>query len=124
MAAIQGEQANTHSETRQQARRLISQFAADRDGICLKIQMEFGLSNEFATRLFSLAVFLCDGLLQLRPNLEAEDRRVRFFRILCQLPIELQKILCRRTYSSGKMLIASKDSEAAFKELACSFSFS
>jgi len=102
------------------AQKLIQQFAADRDGVCLRLQLELGLSNEFATGLFSLAVFLCDGLLQLRPSLGAEDKRARFFRIISQLPMELQMVLCRRTYRSGKMLIASTASEAAFKDLACS----
>ena len=78
-----------------------------------------------AAEVFALTVFLCGGLLQLRPaplasitfNLvEAEAHR--FFAIAKRLSVELQMILCHGVVGSGMDCILSKDSEAAFKNRA------
>ena len=69
--------------------------------------------------VFALTVFLCDGLLQLKPaSHPAGIAASRFFIIASKLPMELQMVLCHRMFDSMKQNNFSKDSEAAFKSLA------
>jgi len=75
-----------------------------------------GLQDELAAELFAVIIFLCDGILRLNQTIPAPA--TRFFGIASQLPMELQMILCHRTFGSGKQNIVNKDSEAAFKGLA------
>ena len=77
--------------------------------------------DELASEIFSLTVFLCDELVQLKPALTpapAADATTRFFTIASKLPMELQMILCHRAVGSTKQNILRKDSEVAFKSLA------
>jgi len=50
-------------------------------------------------------------------------KRTRFFRILAQLPLELQMIPCYRLVGSAKDVIRGKNSEVAFKALAPKYWF-
>jgi len=78
------------------------------------------------TEVFALTVFLCDDLLQLKPDSHlaaildhaAAATATLFFTIAKRLPMELQMILCHRVVGSMKQNILRKDSEAAFKSLA------
>jgi len=81
---------------------------------------QLGYLGELAAEFFALTVFLCDGLLQLKADVNhtGDTNATRFFTIARNLPMELQMVLSYRVISSGKNNILSKDSEAAFKYLA------
>ena len=74
-----------------------------------------------AAEHFASIVFLCEALLQLKPALTdpPPPAALRFFVIASKLPMELQMILCHRVVGSMKQNILHKDSEVAFKSLAC-----
>ena len=84
--------------------------------------MKLGVLDALAAEVFALTVFLCDDLLQLKPTLTTTitaSAASRFFTIASKLPMELQMILCHRVVGSMKQNILHKDSEVAFKSLAC-----
>ena len=85
-------------------------------------------TESLAGKLFALTVFLCDGYLQFRTSRgnEAEAAaetaatvmpQERFFRIALVLPMDLQMLLCNRTFGLGGSIIFKKESEAGFKKL-------
>ena len=75
--------------------------------------------DELAAEFFTLAVFLCDDLLQIKPALVTSNSDLtRFFDFARRLPLELQMILCCRAVGSMKQNILHEDSEIAFKSLA------
>jgi len=80
------------------------------------VRGEIGWYNEAAAEMFALAVFVSDELLQV--NDLTPTPALRFFKIITQLPLELQMVLCYRLVGSGKDIISGKDSEEAFKSLA------
>ena len=80
------------------------------------MRVELGWYDEAAAEMFALVVFFSDGLLQF--NDTTPSPAARFFSIAAQLPLELQMILCFRQVGLVKVIIAGKDSELAFKELA------
>jgi len=100
------------------------------------LRVKLGVLDELAAEVFALIIFLCEGLLQLKPgpNPIAALRffaifdflasnptaraATRFFTIARKLPMELQMILCHYAVGSKKQNILRKDSEAAFKSLA------
>jgi len=101
---------------------LLEKFMVNPAQIRHELQVKLGVLDEFAAEIFALTVFLCDGLLQLRPptliTSSSNPAAVRFFTIAKRLPMELQMILCHRAVGSMKQNILHKDSEAAFKSLA------
>jgi hypothetical protein len=70
-----------------------------------------------ARDLYALVVFLCDGLLRVQPGQE-RSQPGRFLTIASRLPLELQAVLCYRTFDSSKVVVASANSEAALRHLA------
>ena len=89
-------------------------------------RVKLGLVDELAAELFALTVFICDGLLTVKPKASSSSKAattaiVRFFVIATALPMEQQMVLCHRIYGSNRQNILLKDSEAAFKELAIKF---
>ena len=80
------------------------------------MRVDLGLLDELAAEMFALLVFVSDGLLQI--NDTTSSPAARFFTIAAQLPLELQMVLCFRQVGLVKEIIAGKDSELAFKELA------
>jgi ankyrin repeat protein len=70
--------------------------------------------------LFCLIVFMCDGLLAIKPQKgdKKKENAVRLFHIAAQLPMELQMLLCCHAYGSTKTTISGKDGENGFQELA------
>ena len=90
----------------------------------LRVKLEF--PDALAAEIFALTVFLCDGLLQLKPArammtpspFTPYPTAIRFFAITEKLPMELQMILCHRAVDSANDNILSKDSEGAFQSLA------
>jgi hypothetical protein len=76
----------------------------------------FLLSEDvIAADLFALLVFACDDYLQLQPNGE-DTKEKAFFRIGMKLPMDLQMVLCNRTFGWGSSIVSQKDSEASFKK--------
>ena len=96
---------------------LLERFITDPAQTRHEVRVRLGVLNELAAEVFALTVFMCDGLLQLKPALAATSA-TRFFTIASKLPIELQMILCRRVVCSCKQNILHTNSEAAFKSLA------
>ena len=83
------------------------------------VRLELGLLEGLAADIFALVVFVSDGLLKTKAtSVKAGAKRTRFFNIASQLPLELQMVLCFRQVGLDKEIIAGKDSEVAFKELA------
>ena len=83
------------------------------------VRLELGLIDALAAGIFALVVFVSDGLLKTKAtSVKAGAKRTRFFNIASQLPLELQMVLCFRQVGLDKEIIAGKDSEVAFKELA------
>ena len=78
------------------------------------------LKSEMIARTFALVVFLSDGFLSVENSIIHQGER-RFFRILQELPMELQMVICHRIYGSVRNIILSKNSEEAFRKLAKSF---
>jgi len=103
------------------------------------IRLGLGLAVELAAELFALVVFLCDGLLQLKPVVSnpvtssssssssspssisaitiGASGAVRFFEIAQRLPLELQMVLCNKVFGSVKERILMRHSEEAFQSL-------
>ena len=74
---------------------LLERFKLNRERVISFLGLELEPTGNSA-RLFATLVFLEDGLLQLRVKSKKQNtkRRLRFFRMALQLPIELQMQLC------------------------------
>jgi len=82
------------------------------------MRVELGFLDELAAEMFAMMVFVSDGLLQFKATgVKAGAKRTRFFNIACQLPLELQMVLCFRQVGSSKEIIQGKDTERAFKSM-------
>lgn len=102
-----------------------------------EFKLRFGLLDADASDIYTLTIFLCDGLLSLTignsdivngtvsvtvnntvgPNKE-RDNTTRFFNIASRLPMELQMLICYLAADVMKDNITSTASEAAFRRLA------
>jgi len=80
------------------------------------VRLEISWYDGVAAEMFALVVFVSDGLLQIKDT--TPTPAARFFSIAAQLPLELQMVMCFRQVGSAKEIIAGKESEVAFKELA------
>jgi len=101
---------------------LLKKFMANPEQTRHEVRAKLGVLDEVAAEVYALTIFLCDGLLQLKPAshpaVTAAAAATRFFLIVKRLPMELQMILCHSVVDSAKDSILSKNSEAAFKSLA------
>jgi len=95
---------------------LLERFKSDVAKTRSEVRVELGLLDELAAEMFALVVFVSDGLLKIKYT--PPSPAARFFSIAAQLPLELQMVLCFRQVGSDKEIIAGKESEVAFKELA------
>jgi len=57
--------------------------------------------------IYNLIVFMCDGYYELNHNSDNEEA-IRFFKIVRQLPLELQMTLIHRMSKSSKNNISGK----------------
>jgi len=94
---------------------VLERFLANPAQTRCELRVKLGVLG--AADVFALAVFLCDDLLQLKPDAAATTTTSRFFSIASKLPLELQMVLCHRAVGSMKQNILRKDSENAFKDL-------
>jgi len=70
---------------------LLEMFKRDEVETRHLLRLELGWYDRVAAEMFALVVFVSDGLLQMRSQERAADTpAARFFRIACQLPLELQ----------------------------------
>jgi len=95
---------------------LLERFKSDAARTRHATRVELGCLGELAAEMFSLVVFVSDGLLQV--NDTPLSPAARFFYITTQLPLELQMVLCFRVVGSAKEIITGKESELAFGTLA------
>ena len=105
-------------ESRQAVATLLEKFKEDPDGTRFRVRMELGYFIDLAAATFAVVVFVSDGLLDLPRKVQDTTPASRFFRIACELPLELQMVLCYRVVGSSQEIIAGKDSETAFRKLA------
>jgi len=97
---------------------LLERFKESPERTRYQVRVELGLVDEMAAKMFSLVVFVSDGFLQVTQVIQCTTSpAVRFFAIACQLPLELQMVLCYRVAGSCKE-IPGRECEMAFKELA------
>ena len=96
---------------------LLERFKSDAAQTRHAMRVELGLLDDLAAEMFALVVFVSDGLLQTNDSTTTTPA-ARFFNIARRLPLELQMMLCFRQVGSTKEIIAGKESEVAFKELA------
>jgi hypothetical protein len=76
------------------------------------------LHNRHAADVFAPAVFLSDGLLRLKAKTNTpKAKRTRFFRIMAELPLELQMLISHRAVGSMRNNIPGEDSELGFRRL-------
>ena len=73
------------------------------------------ISKYFVAELFVLVVFHSDGYV--RCGHKAGSNVARFFRIMDALPMEIQMVLCNRTFSSPASLVLTLLSEHGFRKL-------
>jgi len=104
-------------------KRYVENPVLTRYNLCLK----WCMPGELAADMFAMIIFLCDGILKLKPNSLTNTRRnengaARFFLLASKLPMELQMILCRRVLGSNKDMILTKHSEISFAYLTSLFS--
>ena len=98
---------------------LLEKIFTDPEQTRYEIRLKLGLPEALAAGVFALTIFLCEGLLQLKPvQASNQTAAARFFTLARRLPMELQMILCHRVVGSVKESILAKDSEPAFKNLA------
>jgi len=93
-------------------------FEADPEATRRRLRQLPHLRDPFISDTFALLVFLCDGLLTLKP--ETSDA-ARFFQAARRLPLELQMVLCNRMFGSRKDIVLIRNSEPAFKRVARQF---
>jgi len=96
---------------------LLERFESDSTKTRHAMRVELGWYDEAAAEMFAMVVFVSDGLLQVNETTSLSPA-ARYFKIARRLPLELQMMLCFCQVGSGKEIIAGKDSEVAFKELA------
>jgi len=94
---------------------LLKSFAKDPEGTRRQVQIELGFRKILSVELFATAIFLCDGLLQIRLLV---SEATRFWAIMSKLPMELQMILSYRACGLANECILTQESEPAFRSLA------
>ena len=95
---------------------LLERFKKDASQTRHAMRVELGWYDGAAAEMFALAVFVSDGILQVKDT--TPTPAARFFSIARRLPLELQMIVCHLVVGSAKETISGNDSEVAFKSLA------
>lgn len=99
---------------------LLEQFRINPEPTVRKMRIDFGWYDRSAADLLALVNFHCNGLLKLKgePDRSELQKHSRFFKIVRQLPTEIQMIICRRSVYSVKCVITERRTTGALKELA------
>jgi len=99
--------------------RLLTRFRKNPEETRYQMRLELGCVDEIAAEVFALVVFASDGLLRIGvQSTTTTTPTTRFFSVACQLPLELQMVLCYRCVGSSKEIISGQDTELAFRALA------
>jgi hypothetical protein len=103
-----------------QVKNLLSDLQFDRDVTVMKIFLEYEHPNAASVYLFALNVMHCDDYLKLstaRIIQPSTQNTLRFFAMINKLPMELQMLLCNRTYGLVRDIIPVKDFNTILKYL-------
>jgi len=109
-------EARSHGKTEVAA--LLERFKTNPTETRHEMRIEVGYFEKPAAEVFALVVFVSDGLLNIKTGEKAPTPAAKFFRIACELPLELQMVLCYRVVESAQEIILGEESEQAFKDLA------
>jgi ankyrin repeat protein len=96
---------------------LLEDFNRDPEGVRHRVRKDTGWYNERAAGFLAPVVFLSDGLVRIN-NVRRPNGGRKFLKIISQLPLELQMVLCYRAAGSGRSLVPNEKRESAFRELA------
>lgn len=95
------------------ASQLGDKYLLDPIGTRLACRKHFGLHYEDASSCFALIVGLCDGYFTLNLRSPHIPTTIRFFNSVCKLPMELQMLICNRTFDSEKDTVKKSDLDEA-----------
>lgn len=110
---------------------LLEAFERDPKAVRTDLVRLPGIREAFIGELFALVVFLSDGFFSLereppvtrtsvkkaKAKPEAEVFATRFFKITQRLPMDLQMLLCNRTFRSPVDVVLAKHSERGFRSI-------
>jgi hypothetical protein len=111
--AIGGAEANEKPEVVS----LLEKFRDHQTQTRHEIRIELGWFNEKAAELFSMVIFLCDGLMELKDRNLSGKKEIRCFNVARKLPMEIQMVLSHRVAGSMVMNIPVAQRELGFKNL-------
>lgn len=94
---------------------LLERFGDHPEDTRHEVRVELGWYDGVAAEIFAQIIFLCDGLLDLEG--EKASKAARFFKIVRQLPMELQMMMSYRVMGSLATCIPQKERELAFRSL-------
>lgn len=78
--------------------------------------------QECAADVFALTVFFCDGYLTSEKSKDESDaKKVKFFQILSQLPLDEQERVCLRLFVTAGIMIPKSKKEESFKAMTYRF---
>lgn len=106
-----------HHEAYREIVEILERFYADPHKTRRDIQIELGIVDKHAAKLYAVLMFLCDGLVKIQGQC-ANTNASRFFAMGSRLPLELQMVLCRRAAESSKDGISSEVAEQEFRAMA------
>jgi len=93
---------------------LIDEYERDPTAVKNRLRCRPGLREFFIGHLFALVVFHSDNFVVTNEKTAGSFTK-RFFKIVSQLPLDIQMVLCNRIFESPKDIILSRDSEAWFQ---------
>jgi hypothetical protein len=111
----------SHYRVRDDAFEILKAYTQNPVEAIHKARLEIEWFDPAAARLFAMLVFLCDGLLVLKPRdalTEEQIKIARFWNMAQKLPLDLQYVLTCRAVGSDEVSITSANREAAFSDLA------
>jgi len=94
---------------------LLRQFATNAGGTRKAMRLKTGWYDRQAAMRFSVIVFVCDRLLEIKKNANETDPTVRFLRMVGRLPLDLQMMTCHRLVNSQRDIILSNHVEDALR---------
>jgi len=100
---------------------LVDEYEKDPVGVRTRLRgLPGGVQHFFIGHLFAIVVFFTDGFLLPKNTVPATTPSPieRFLRISSRLPLELQMVLCNRTFCSPRNVVRSREAEPGFKWLA------
>jgi len=100
---------------------LIDEYEKNSAKVRAALRKELKLNVRCAAQLLSNVVLLSDAYLKFKDQ-EELSQQILFYRILLQLPLELQTRICNITFDHNSFFINSTDFESALKKTMKAFS--